>query len=452
MTKLLKITATGCTGGFSSHPDLQARFMAWLVFSLLSFGAFAFDAWISYSVFADYLAYIGTSGHWPGLILSTGFALAATVSVSVVAYAFVTYRRSLADLAAGSLSDSLRFAGYIAAGLYLAFACISLLANVQGAQRAAELHATATAPADDTPLTKTAREWTAQKEATAARYTAELAGLAARIAAVENGSTKEQGRYNGRRGNAYWQGKLTPYGRALLADLRDQVQTKERERAEALAALDATYKTRLDTEKAQYSRRAGRQEEKKARATSAIRLIVFLIYPIALMIAVFNAHFLIDATAAISGKLTSSAAPQGEGLAMPAGYQAGNLAAAPIGYKKQHKNGMTRPNFDQMKEELLREITDILEAQKVTALPVKGDNLPPLEYRFTSDRQPARNAPKKHGKRADSVEARTAILSAHRAIKAQGKRPTYQAISKATGYSIKTVGNHVRELKREKVI
>jgi hypothetical protein len=84
MSKIIKILGTGCTGGFSSYPDLSARFTAWLVFTLISLGAFTFDAWISYSVFAEYLEYIGSTGNVAGLILSTSFALAATVSVRVI--------------------------------------------------------------------------------------------------------------------------------------------------------------------------------------------------------------------------------------------------------------------------------------------------------------------------------------------------------------------------------
>jgi hypothetical protein len=458
MSKIIKILGTGCTGGFSSYPDLSARFTAWLVFTLISLGAFTFDAWISYSVFAEYLEYIGSTGNVAGLILSTSFALAATVSVSVIAYAFVSYRRSIGT--GEKLSDSLRFAGYLAGFLYLTFAAVSVLANIQGATQAAERSAQAAAPLDDSRLTATTNEWTKEKQATAARYDTELRDLKSRIAAIENGTSKEQGRINGKRGNVTWQGNLTTYGRALLAELRQSIQAKEAERAEQLQALDNTYQTRLSTESASFDRIAGKHSERKERATTAIRLIVFLIYPIALLIAIFNAHFLLDASFVINAPGEAQASikqrkrtPNLTGtLATNTGNQIG--FKLPYMERKGATQNDTFEGFDpaQFKADILHEIKGMLADGKNTPLPVKGDNFPPVQFQFSSTRQPDRSAPKKHGKRADSIEARAAILATYRAIKAQGQKPTYEAISKATRYSKKTVGNHIREMKREKII
>jgi len=454
MSKIIKILGTGCTGGFSSHPDLNARFTAWIVFTLISLGAFVFDSFISFSIFSNYLSFIGGGGDVPGLILSISFAAAAVVSVNVIAYAFVSYRRSIGTKE--SLSDSLRFAGYLASFLYLIFMSVSILANIQGATQAAERSAQAAAPLDDSRLSATAQEWTKEKQATAARYDKELRDLKSRIAAIENGTSKEQGRINGKRGNVTWQGNLTTYGRALLAELRQSIQAKEAERAEQLQALDNTYQTRLNTESASFARVESKYNGKKERATTAIRLIVFLIYPIALLISLFNAHFLLDASLIISH---SEEAQSASTTGMQSKFRPSTLATNSgnqIGFKlpymerDQAQTNSTVSDFDpvQFKEELLQELSSMIRKET----PAKGDNLPPVQFQFSSTRQPDRSAPKKHGKRADSIEARAAILATYRAIKAQGQKPTYEAISKATRYSKKTVGNHIREMKREKII
>lgn len=460
MNKIIKLIGTGLTGGFSQYPDLNARFMAWLVFTLFSFAAFGFDAAISAGVFQSYLAFLfgNEESSLPGILLSVFFALAATVSVSVIAYAFVSYRRSIGT--GEKLSDSLRFAGYLASFLYLIFMSVSILANIQGATQAAERSAQAAAPLDDSRLTATTNEWTKEKQATAARYDKELRDLKSRIAAIENGTSKEQGTLKGIRGNVTWKGNLTAYGRALLAELRQSIQAKESERAASLTALDNTYQTRLNTEKESFSRMTGKHTERKERATTAIRLIVFLIYPIALLIAIFNAHFLYDASLIINQRRGGEAStPTAQKQPFKPAPLATNTAPQ-IGFKvpymerEQVHEKRTLNDFDpaQFKADILHEIKGILAEQKNTKQPVKGDNLPPVQYQFSSTKQPDRKAPRKHGKRADSIEARAAILAAFRAIKSQGQKPTYEAISKATRYSKKTVGNHVRELKREKLI
>ena len=456
MSKLLKICATGMTGGFSSQPDLSARFTAWLVFTLFSFAAFGFDAAISAGVFQSHLSFLfgNEESSLPGILLSVFFALAATVSVSVIAYAFVSYRRAIGT--GEKLTDSLRFAGYLAAFLYVTFAAVSVLANIQGANQAAERSAAAVAPLDDSRMITTTAEWTQEKQATAARYDTELSELKSRIAAIESGTSKEQGRINGKRGNVTWQGNLTTYGRALLAELRQSIQAKEAERAEQLQALDNTYQTRLNTESASFARVESKYTDKKERATTAIRLIVFLIYPIALLIAIFNAHFLLDASLIISH---SEEAQSASTTGMQSKFRPSTLATNSgnqIGFKlpymerDQAQTNSTVSDFDpvQFKEELLQELSSMIRKET----PAKGDNLPPVQFQFSSTRQPDRSAPKKHGKRADSIEARAAILATYRAIKAQGQKPTYEAISKATRYSKKTVGNHIREMKREKII
>lgn len=301
MSKLLKILGLGCTGGFSDSPDLQARFAAWIVFTCISIGGFVFDAWISESVFGDYLAYVGGSGRWPGIILSVCFAMAATSAVNVVAYAFVSYRRK--SMLQESISDSLRFAGYVAGFLYLTFALVSLLANIQGADNAAERSAQAAAPVDDSQITAVTKKWTAEKEKAEARYDGELAKLNARIDAIEDGTSTEKAYdKNGKRGAVLWQGNKTPYGYALLEELNAAVTAKQAERTEALAALDDTYQKRLDAEQAAFNRTEAKYTDKKERSSTAIRMIVFLIYPIALLIAIFNAHFLYEATLYIKGE------------------------------------------------------------------------------------------------------------------------------------------------------
>lgn len=349
--KVLKILAIGLSGGFSKSPDLQARFVAWIVFTLVLLGAFTFDAWISFSVFADYLSYVGSAGDIPGLILSIVFAAAATVSVGVIAYAFVSYRKSIGKEGV-EISDSLRFAGYVAGMLYVFFAGISILANIQGANQAAERHAAAAVPVSDTPLLSTTSEWTSEKKAITARYDTELTEIKQRIASIEAGTSVEQGRVGGTRGNVNYQGKLTKYGRALLADLRSQISEKEVERASMIASLDNTYQTRLSTEEAAYTRQASKQEEKRGRATTAIRFIVFLIYPIGLGISIFNAHFVYDVQDFLADRIiTKTTKVKQEQI----GFAVGPVA------KKTPVNPAI--DVDKLKAELRAEMLPILEAE-----------------------------------------------------------------------------------------
>lgn len=349
--KVLKILATGLTGGFSKSPDLQARFIAWLVFTIVLLGAFTFDSWISYSVFADYLSDIGSAGEIPGLILSISFAAAATAAVGVISYAFVSYRKS-AGGEGPDLSDSLRFAGYVAGLLYIFFAGISILANIQGANQAAERNADSHVVVDDSPIMATTSQWTAEKQATAARYDTELSELKARIAAIEDGTSKEQGYFNGQRGNAIWKGERTPYGRALLADLRGQITSKEAERRTTLASLDATYQTRLDTERESYSRKSTKHQDKKENAQIAIRFIVFLIYPIGLGISIFNAHFVYDVQEHLGkGRGKSLVVKQGQSIGFPVGAMA----------KKADENGSY--DIEKIKAELRAELLPKLRAE-----------------------------------------------------------------------------------------
>jgi len=289
---LLKTLGFGLTGKFSNYSDLQPRFIAFAVFSFISIGAFTFDAWISYSVFAEYLSYVGAAGHIPGLVLSVAFALAATVSVGVVAFAFVTAR---CEDTTGGLSDSLKFAGYIAAFLYLTFAAVSILANIQGAKQAAERHADNKIQVDDSPIRATTTEWTSEKQRIQTQYDNELANLNARIDAINDGTSTEKAYdKSGKRGAVLWEGNKTPYGYALLEDLRAKVSDKEAARTTALESVDEVYQKRLQTEQQAFDRASSKHSEKKEKSLTAMRMIVFLIYPIALLISIFNAHFLID--------------------------------------------------------------------------------------------------------------------------------------------------------------
>lgn len=450
MSKIIKLIGLGLTGGFSKYPDLNARFTAWIVFTFISLGAFAFDAWISYSVFAEYLEYIGSTGNVAGLILSTSFALAATVSVSVIAYAFVSYRRSIGT--GEKLSDSLRFAGYLASFLYLIFMSVSILANIQGATQAAERSAQAAAPLDDSRLTATTNEWTKEKQATAARYDTELRDLKSRIAAIENGTSKEQGRINGKRGNVTWKGNLTAYGRALLADIRAQITAKEAERAEQLQALDNTYQARLNTESASFDRIAGKHSERKERATTAIRLIVFLIYPIALLIAIFNAHFLLDASIVINTPVEAqSASTTGKKTTFSTATLATNTSPQ-IGFKLPYmdRKGPTQNDtfegFDpaQFKADILHEIKDILSRQDAQPHPAKVRESLHTDSKVILHNATPYNLGKKYNLSAHQKKQLNKVNKAYtRLYKKEGKRPTYTAIADATGLDRRTVKKYV---------
>jgi len=451
--KAFKIIATGITGGFAKSPDLEARFWAWFVFTLLLIGAFTFDSWISFSVFADYLSYIGSAGDVPGLILSVSFAMAATVSVGVIAYAFVAYRKSINS--PEQLSDSLRFAGYIAAGLYLCFAGISILANIQGAQQAAERHADSQIIVDDAPLVSTTAEWTAEKEKTTLKYDNEIAKLEARLAAAENGTTTEQGRYNGKRGNAYWKGKKTPYGRALIADLLQKKEQKEADRELAIAALDATYQTRLNTQTASFNRKSKKHAHKKEKATTAIRLIVFLIYPIGLGISIFNAHFLYDVQLFLGRKVNK---PSHSSQNHSVGF--GALPKTAIGFHQQR--GENPNDLSKITAEMRAEIREELRAEMEKEM--RGETLKntgkiesferPEASHSSSTIYLSNNTPYNLGKKYDMSKAEkrqlTKVTKARKKIiEETGKEPSANAIAKATDMSWATAKKYLEMIRKE---
>lgn len=84
-------------------------------------------------------------------------------------------------------------------------------------------------------------------------------------------------------------------------------------------------------------------------------------------------------------------------------------------------------------------------------VPKNGQKLPPVDSRFTSTNQPERKQGV-YSTRADSNESRTAILSTYKAIQATGTKPTYKAIAKVVNLSERSVGTHIRALRREGVI
>lgn len=451
--KALKIIGTGLTGGFSKSPDLQARFWAWVVFTLLLIGAFSFDSWISYSVFSEYLAYIGSAGDIPGLILSVAFAMAATVSVGVIAYAFVSYRKSISTF--NELSDSLRFAGYIAAGLYFCFAGISILANIQGAQQAAERHAAAQVIVNDNQITSVASEWTASKEATRQQYDQELAALEKRIEAIEEGVSTEQGVFQGQRGNAIWKGKRTPYGRALMAELRSKYDQKYEAREQALKAVDATYQLRLDTEKEAFHRKKSKFNHKKEKATTAIRLIVFLIYPIGLGISLFNAHFLYD----VQEFLQKGAADQNQNPKYSIGF--GPLPQTAIGFnqKKEENESMDISKIKaQVRTQIERELRDEIENEMRAKTLKKTGNIESFEKKEPSHSSStiylSNDTPYNLGKKYDmsyseKKQLNKIVKARNKLIKAFGKEPSINAIAKETDVSWATANKYIEMIKSE---
>jgi hypothetical protein len=195
---------------------------------------------------------------------------------------------------------------------------------------------------------------------------------------------------------------------------------------------------------------------------------VFLIYPIALLIAIFNAHFLYDASLVINHSEEAFHAST-LGKVNPIGHRplatnSGNQIGFQLPYMESTESDKMHTfdsfNPDQFKADILHEMQSLFAQQNAhrtkseTAkhTPVSVANNPPIEHRFTSDRQPKKQAPKKHGQRVEGNESRIAILAAYRSLKDAKKKPTHQRIADITGISRNTVGKHVRELKREKLI
>ena len=141
----------------------------------------------------------------------------------------------------------------------------------------------------------------------------------------------------------------------------------------------------------------------------------------------------------------------------PIGFAtAHNRQSDQIGYKSPSQNGENgNSNTSQNGEngKLLNTILAKLE-QLEKRKPNDGTLSINLQNgkRFSSTNQPAQKGPKRNGHRVEANESRVAILAAYNALQQEGKKPTQAAISEATGISRKTVGNHIRAMKKEGII
>jgi len=411
------------TQTFLGTPELKKKAGNAFICLVLSLAFSAVTAWLSFPVYRQYAS---ISMH-PDQAIIAGWTLAIIVAFamflfdSTIGYFFCEKLKGLE-----SILDA-HFVGVIA----LLAVCIGAFDAYKGSTTGAEKRA---------KEAYVVQSFTEASQGKAKPYSAEIAEIDRQIKTLLSDEQK-----------VMWKGKLTtPYKNILMVEKlqkqRDSYVSLQLEELEEMRSLHTEHVA---------ENKAGQQD-----AETTLAGIAIVLYILQIILAIPLASFDIacdmtdgsrDGVYAKSGfkDFTKKHGQIGFATAHQVKQEMSPSERQQIGFRSGRQSGndsgILQAIFAKLEELANRNVY----GQNV---PEKAANVPPKEYQFSRVHQPDRQAPKRHGRRADSNEARQMIKAAYKTLSQAGTKPTYKAISQATGLSVRCIGDHVREMKREGII
>ena len=406
-------------GDHADHAEARKLTLSFIILGLMFLGFTTFAAFLSWQRYAALLGAL-PGAREVGLIISILFALGVMSCTGYVA-AFIISRTLGQAPHPGSPAG---FVLFTVLGLVLVSADYNM--NLAGVADVAPMMAGSTASARDSEIMQ-------EYDNLMAPHRASVAALDKHVGNkghVCNGGC-ELFSVSGQRGNPHWQGVLTKYGRAAKDYHQEQIRNLTAQRDEAIAA-----------DRAQVAEVNTAHAERLTTTSNHLRLAAQWVYGVNMFIALLLAYC-------------------GERM---------EEAASIRGKKSGRKHSVVRRREEDQEEDEEEE-DDEVESEGPDPLPHPAPKPVPSTQAYKQTRigfrtdadvrnQNPQSVPENSGRfrhlpsrqgglRVDALEARGAILSAVRTLRDCGERPVQRRIAEITGYTERTVGKHVRELRRE---